>query len=200
MKMRTRRRLRFGMKCARSVLCCAAMLACGAMAARGTTLMRMSLEQLSQTAQVIVRAECVGSTAEWRGGEIWTVTSFRVEETWRGAAGGSPIQVRLIGGRAGNLTSSVSGVPRFRAGEDVVLFLEKTSRGEFTVVSWEQGTFRIARAGAAASETVTQDTASFATFDPATRRFEEAGIRRLALASFRARVDAALRVSSGSRP
>src|SRR5262249_14510589 len=134
------------------------------------------------------------------GGEIWTVTTFRAEEIWRGAVDGSQFQVRLIGGRAGNLTSSVSGVPRFRAGEDVVLFLEKSSRGELTVVSWEQGTFRIARDGPTAGETVTQDTASFATFDPVTRRFEASGIRHLSLASFRARVDAALRASGGDRP
>jgi hypothetical protein len=198
--MRVRPRMRTCVKFGRSVLCCAAMLAGGAEATRATTLLRMSLEQLSKTAQVIVRAQCVGSASEWEGGEIWTVNSFRVEETWRGTAGGSQIQVRLIGGRAGNFTSSVSGVPRFRPGEDVVLFLEKTSRGEFTVVSWEQGTFRIAREGAAAGETVTQDTASFATFDPATRRFEAAGVRHLALSSFRARVDAALRAPGGSRP
>ena len=81
-----------------------------------------------------------------------------------------------------------------------MLFLEKTGRGDFTVVSWEQGTFRIGRHGAPGSEVVTQDTASFATFDPAARRFEAAGIRGLALASFHARVDAVLQAPSGSRP
>jgi hypothetical protein len=193
-------KMRIRMKCARSILSCAVMVATVAMATRGTTLLQMSLEQLSKTAGVIVRAQCVGSASEWAGGEIWTVTTFRAEEIWRGAIAAPQFQVWLIGGRAGNLTSSVSGVPRFRPGEEVVLFLEKTSRGNFTVVSWEQGTFRIAHDGATAGESVTQDTASFATFDPATRRFEAAGIRHVALASFRARVDAALRAPSWSRP
>jgi hypothetical protein len=198
--MRMRGRMRVPIESARIILRCAAILGAAAMAAHGTTLLRMSLEQLSQRATLIVRAQCLSSASEWDRGEIWTETSFRVEETWRGAAAGSQIQVRLIGGRAGNFTSSVSGVPRFRPGEDVVLFLEKSARGNFTVVSWDQGTFRIARDSAAAGEMVTQDTASFATFDPETRRFDVAGIRHLALASFRACVDAAIRTASGSRP
>jgi hypothetical protein len=197
--MDTRGRKRMRLKCVR-IVCCVAILVAGPFAARATTLLRMSLEQLSQTAKVIVRAQCVRSATVWDTGEIWTVTTFRAEEIWRGSIAATQFQVRLIGGRAGNFTSSVSGVPRFRPGEDVLLFLEETPRGDFTVVSWEQGTFRIGRGGAQAGESVTQDTAAFATFDPATRRFESSGIRRLALANFHAQVDAALRASSGRRP
>jgi hypothetical protein len=46
---------------------------------------------------------------------------------------------------------------------------------------------------------VTQDTASFATFDPATRRFEARGIRNTPLEAFRARVEAALRAEAGGK-
>ena len=112
--------------------------------ASGTTLMRMSLAQISQAAQVIVRARCIGNSTRWDAGEIWTFTSFAVEETWSGSAP-AQISVRLLGGRVGNLTSTVSGVPRFSPGEQVVLFLAPTARGDFSVVSWEQGTFRIRR-------------------------------------------------------
>jgi hypothetical protein len=168
-------------------------------AAAGTTLARMSLAEMAQAAPVIVRARCLANSAGWEAGEIWTLTSFEVEEVWRGSAP-ARITVRLLGGRAGNLTSSVSGVPRFRAGEDVVLFLEPTARGDFSVVSWEQGTFRIRREIAAGRESVTQDTASFATFDPATRRFEATGIRGLPLDIFHAQVDAALRSGARRKP
>jgi hypothetical protein len=174
------------------------MLSAAAATAGATTLLRMSLAQISQTAQVIVRARCEGNFTAWDAGEIWTFTTFQVEEVWRGSLPVPQIRVRLLGGRAGNLTSNVSGVPRFRAGEDVVLFLEKTPRGDFSVVSWEQGTFRIRRGAAPGPENVTQDTASFATFDPATRRFAAEGIRNVPLEAFHARVDAALRASSGS--
>ena len=169
------------------------------MAANGTTLLRLSLAQLANTAQAIVRARCVGNTTGWDAGEIWTFSSFEAEEVWRGAP---PAQftVRLLGGRVGNLTSNVSGVPRFQAGEDVVLFLEPTPRGDYSVVSWEQGTFRIQRDSALGTESVTQGTAAFSTFDPASRRFEAAGIRNMPLEDFRARVYAALRTETSRKP
>jgi hypothetical protein len=169
---------------------------CGASTARGTTIERMSLEKMARTAKVIVRARCVGNSTSQDAGEIWTFTSFAVEQVWRGAVSGQ-ITVRLLGGRVGNLTSSVSGVPRFRAGEEVLLFLEPATRGDFSVVSWEQGTFRIRRDPATGRESATQDTASFATFDPVTRRFEAAGTRQAPVDALHSRVDAALHTARG---
>jgi hypothetical protein len=169
---------------------------------QATTLARMSVEQMSRAASEVVRARCVGNSAAWDGGEIWTFTTFDVEETWRGTAQGR-ITVRLLGGRTEKYTSYVPGVPRFRAGEDVVLFLQQTSRGDFSVVSWEQGTFRIGRDLATGEERVTQDTAAFETFDAGTRRFTVAGIRAMPMAAFRASVQAALAagaVATGGRP
>ena len=162
-----------------------------------TTLMRMSLAQMSHAAQLIVRAHCVGESTGWDAGEIWTFTSFRVEEAWSGSAP-SQISVRLLGGRLGNITSSVAGVPRFSAGEDVILFLERTPRSDFSIVSWEQGTFRIRRD--AGNEVAVQDTAAFPVFDPATRRFETTGIRDVPIATLRSRVEAALRGDAGRQP
>jgi hypothetical protein len=156
-------------------------------AAKATTLVHMSVAQMSRAAQVIVRARCLENSTGWDAGEIWTFTSFEVQEVWQESAP-PRITVRLLGGRAGNLTSSVAGVPRFHVGEEVVLFLERTPRGDFSVVSWEQGTFRIRRAASTGSESVTQDSASFATFDPGTRQFESAGIRNLPIETFRAQV------------
>ena len=135
----------------------------------------------------------------WDAGEIWTFTSFEIEETWSGSAP-SQISVRLLGGRVGNFTSTVSGVPRFSPGEEVVLFLENTPRGDFSIVSWEQGTFRIRRDARTGDEVAVQDTAAFPVFDPATRRFETIGIHNLPMATFRSRVDAAVRGEVRSQP
>jgi len=170
-----------------------------AAAAPATTLLRMSLEKLSRAAAVIVRARCLENSTAWEGGEIWTFTSFDVQEVWSGSAP-NKITVRLLGGRIADVTSSVSGVPRFRPGEEVLLFLEPTPRGDFSIVSWQQGAFRIRRDAHLDAETVTQDTAAFATFDPATRQFKAAGIRSLPLATFRAQVAAALRARATRKP
>jgi hypothetical protein len=189
--IRTRKHLKFAARLTALLVA----LALISLETRATILIRMSLEKLSQESPAIVRARCVASSTGWDAGEIWTFTLFEVEETWRGSVS-ARITVRLLGGSAGNITSSVAGVPRFRPGEDVVLFLASTPRGDFSVVSWQQGTFRIGRDIRSGAETVTQDTASFATFDPAARQFEASGIRNLPLEVFRARVEAALRTAT----
>jgi hypothetical protein len=164
--------------------------------ARGTTLKHMSVAQMTGAADVILRAQCLGSTTGWDAGEIWTFTAFENEEAWKGEVG-PRVTVRLLGGRAGNLTSSVAGVPRFHAGEEVVLFLETTGRGDYSIVSWVQGTFRIQRDRQTGGESATQDTTDFATFDPSTRRFQANGFRNMPLGALRARVDAAQRDQAG---
>jgi hypothetical protein len=183
------------------IVCAGTILALGTIAvpAHATTLMRMSLAQMARAAHEIVRARCLANRTAWDQGEIWTFTKFEIEETWRGTVRGQII-VRMLGGRTEQLTSFVSGVPRFRPSEEVVLFLEPTSRGDFSVVSWEQGTFRIQRDASSGGERVTQDTASLETFDPKTRRFEVSGIRNMPIADFRAQVDAAAANAPGSMP
>lgn len=164
-----------------------------------TTLERMPVERMASIARAIVRARCISNSTGWDAGEIWTFTSFEIAETWKGAAP-ERITVRLLGGTVGALTSSVSGVPRFRTGEEVILFLEPTSRGDWSVVSWEQGTFRIGRDRRNGANTVTQDTAAFETFDPQTRRFIATGIQDFPLELFRARVRSALPNQAGRKP
>jgi len=168
--------------------------------AAATTLLHMSLAQMARTAKVIVRARCVANATVWDEGEIWTRTTFDVEESWGGPPGSRQIAVRLLGGSLGSITSHVSGIPRFQPGEDLVLFLEASPNGDFAIVSWQQGTFRIRQNAAMGAEIVEQDTASVLTYDPVSRRFEAAGIRAMALADFRSKVAAALGASSSRKP
>jgi hypothetical protein len=169
--------------------------------ASATTLERMSVVQMTQHAQLVVRAQCLANSVAWDGGEIWTFTSFEVEDSWKGAPTGAAQQVtvRLLGGSVGSLTSTVSGVPRFRPGEEVILFLQSTARGDFSIVSWVQGTFRIHRDTRSGAEIVVQDTAAFDTYDPATRHFDVEGIRNLSVAALRLRVQSALAAQSGAK-
>jgi hypothetical protein len=89
------------------------------------------------------------------------------------------------------VTSTVSGVPRFRPGEEAVLFLEQNPYGDYFVVSWQQGTFRIHRDRRTSDETITEDTASYATFNAKTRRMETSGVAGVRVSVFRANVEAA---------
>lgn len=157
--------------------------------ARATTLKRMSVADLSRVAHAVVRLRCIENSTRWDSGEIWTFTTFDVEEIWKGSTP-SRITVRLIGGEVGNLKSTVSGVPRFVRGEELILFLERTAAGDFSVVSWMQGTFRIGHERGTGSEIVTQDTAGLAVFDALSHRYQATGIRDMRSDTFRALVAA----------
>ena len=178
------------------VLLALAPLAAGA--AGATTLERLSIQRMTTAAAVVARVRSVASAVRWEGGEIWTFTTFDVVEVWNGSAP-PRITVRLIGGRAGELISTVQGVPRFRPGEEAVLFLEPSGASDFTVVSWVQGTFRIHRDARSGEERVTQDSAGLAAFDPSTREFRADGLRNAPLEELRARVRTALTHPAGMR-
>ena len=175
---------------------CASLLACASVTP--TTLAHMSVAKLTHVSRLILRARCLENSTAWDAGEIWTFTTYEPTEVWKGSAP-RRVSVRLLGGRIGNLTSNVSGVPRFHAGEDVVLFLTPTTLGDFSVVSWVQGTFRIHHDQRSGEDMAAQDSASFETLDPLTRKFAASGIRDLSLQELRSQVAAALRQEPGAQ-
>jgi hypothetical protein len=155
--------------------------------ARSTTLARLSLAQLVESAQAVVHARAIGNKRVWRDGEIWTVTSFRVLESWKG---GSPpeIDVWMIGGHIGRLMSYVPGAPRFRPGEETVLFLEPARTGEMSVTAWGEGTFRVHLDRRTGEPRVTQDTAMVSEYQPQAHSFRVEGIVDWPLAVLKMRV------------
>ena len=173
-----------------------AALLTAANASQATTLRQMGLDELTASAAAVARVRCLSVESRWLRGEIFTFSAFEVLEVLKGSAP-ARITVRLIGGRAGHLISTVDGVPRFRPGEEAVLFLEPTRDGNLGVTGWVQGTFRIRRDPRSGQETVTQDTSGLSIFNLATRQFRPGGIRNLPLPEFRQRVQAAAARSAG---
>ena len=168
-----------------------AMLALGAVLTNATTLARLQFQELAQTSTAIARLRCIGSHVLWEQGELWTETKFEVIERNKGALTGA-VTVRTLGGSSGHLHSRVEGVPAFRAGEDVYLFLWAKPGEPYRVLGWSQGAFRITRVGETGIERVTQDSARMAVFDPVTRKFRHGGIRNLPLTIFQLKLRRAL--------
>jgi len=123
---------------------------------RATTLARMSLDQLTAAADAVARVRCDSAGSQWENGAIWTVTTFDVVESMKGAPP-PQVTVRLPGGRVGHLTAAVDGTPKFNAGDEAVVFLERSRAGGFSVAGWVEGTFRITRDPRNGHETVTQE-------------------------------------------
>jgi hypothetical protein len=160
-----------------------------------TTIIRMDLKTLAQSAQLISRARCVSTESRWERGSIWTFDEFDVLEIFKGEPP-QRLRIRLPGGRIGHEETKIEGVPRFSQGEEVVLFAEQTSAGDYGVTSWAQGTFRVHRDAAGSDATLTQDTTHFAVLDPATRKLVSGGARDLPLTEFRRQIVEALGATS----
>jgi len=165
-----------------------------AFAASATTLVRMDLNALANCAEIIVRARCIHSETRWESETIWTFDDFAVLETFKGAPPQN-LRVRLPGGRINHTEVRIEGVPMFATGEETVLFVEKTSAGDYGVTSWAQGTFRIHREKTGDAR-LTQDTSHFAVFDPSTRQFATVGVRNLPISDFRIQLATALATPS----
>ena len=155
--------------------------------AESTTLAQLSLAQLVDSAHAIVYAKAISNDRRWREGEIWTITTFRVIENWKGS---SPpdIEVWMIGGQMGRIMSYVPGAPRFRPGEETVLFLEPMRTGEMSVTAWGEGTFRVRTDARTDQKRVSQDTAIPPEYDMATHAYRYEGIRGWPLAVLKTRV------------
>jgi len=171
------------------------LVACGTIPLPATTLARVNLDQLARAADAVARVRCTDAASYLEHGTVWTRTQFTVIEPLKGAPP-SQITVRLPGGRSGHILVSIEAVPRFRPGEEGVLFLEKLATGDYSVTAWALGAFRIRRNDRTGEETVTQDSSTLAVFDPVSRRFLIEGIRDLPLGEFRRRLAVAFRASA----
>jgi len=154
-----------------------------ATASAATTLSRLSFDELVHHSSVVARLRCVRVDVLTERGEIWTDTLFQVMRQDKGFTS-SPIVVRMPGGKMQNLTSHVEGVPQFRPGEEVYLFLVLQPGKQFHILGWSQGTFRIHKNPRTGMETVTQDSADLPVFDPQARSFTRTGIQNLTMDRF----------------
>ncbi|HMD84009.1 MAG TPA: hypothetical protein VKO18_04830 [Terriglobia bacterium] len=112
--------------------------------ARATTMVSMSMEQLTQASSDIVQARVVNQASEWNAThtQIVTITTLAVSQTLKGSAP-STVQVRQLGGTVGNMTVSVPGDVAFRPQGEYVLFLEPADGSNYHVVGMTQGAYPV---------------------------------------------------------
>ena len=160
-------------------------------AANATTLVRLTFTDLASHATAIARVRCLYSSSHWKGSEIWTRTEFSVNEVSKGRLP-EFIQIEMPGGVIGHLHAHVDEVPVFALGEEAYLFLWTASDGGYRILGWSQGAFRIRTDYSTGLQTVTQDSAGVALFDPGSRQFRRVGVRNLPLPVFQLKIKHAL--------
>jgi hypothetical protein len=105
----------------------------------------INLEEMAQRADRIFTGRCIGVRAELDRdlGQVVTYATFMTRRTVKGRAHGT-VTIKMLGDQIeeGGPKRGVEGVPRFRQGEEVVLFLYGDSgRGLTSPVGLGQGKF-----------------------------------------------------------
>ena len=121
------------------------LVACAA-AVSATTVVPMSVEDLTRASSHVIEGRALRSWTSWNAQHtlIYTYTTFQVNRALKGQAADT-VTVKQLGGSAGGYTQKVSGVRQFQLGEDALLFLRPSaaSDGTLVVVGLVQGNFRV---------------------------------------------------------
>ena len=117
--------------------------------AYGTTVVSLSVDKMSQEADLIVRGIVHSQSTQWNDARnrIYTVTKIEVEETYKGdLKSAKTISIRQIGGAIDGLVQTVAGNAKFAQGEEVLVFLESHPKaGLHFVMGMAQGKYSIDR-------------------------------------------------------
>ena len=113
--------------------------------ALATTVLGASLEQLTAFSDRVARAKVVSLKSRWSGdhSHIFTDVTLDVLESLKGQ-GPSRIVVRQPGGVVGDVGQTTSGLATFRAGQEVVVFLERHGP-VFRITGMAQGVYQVDR-------------------------------------------------------
>ena len=115
--------------------------------ARASVAMAMSVEDLTDKADLVVRGKVLSQESQWtRAGRIVTTVHVVVDAGLKGQAP-KTIDVEHRGGHVGKIAQQVEGEVAFADGEEVLLFLKPRagSTTRFGVVGLGQGKFHIER-------------------------------------------------------
>jgi|GEM_PF-4335406 len=126
------------------LLGCAAIAIMPATVTLGTTVVKMSLAQMTQGASLVVEGVVVDKSSRWDENHRYIITevSVAVNRTLKGKAI-SPLTIRTLGGEVGGVGMYVAGSPRFEVGQEALLLLEPHPIRDWRVVGFHQGKYDV---------------------------------------------------------
>lgn len=107
-----------------------------------TTLRKLSIDDMIQQSTAIVRVKVTGSSAAFRGKDIYTYYQLQVIENMK-AVSPQSLAVAVPGGVAGGLRQMVAGAPMLATGQEYVIFLWTSKSGLTQVIGLSQGLFAV---------------------------------------------------------
>ena len=107
----------------------------------------LSIAELTKRSDVIVLGTVSAVSSDWNLDRtaIETRIDLKVEETLKGTIDQGKISFHQLGGKLGEIASSVGEAASFEEGERVAVFLFKNNRDRFQLVGFFQGKFAVER-------------------------------------------------------
>ena len=112
---------------------------------RASTVVSLSLYQLTQASSDIVQGQVVNQVSGWNDAhtQILTITTMSVSQVFKGKAS-SRVEIQQMGGTIGNMRVFVPGDITFQPQEEYVLFLEPApASSRYRLVGMTQGAYRV---------------------------------------------------------
>ncbi len=101
--------------------------------AHATTVLKVDVETMTATSEWVVEARVTDvryADLRGEGAGLFTDVTLTIDQVYKGEAVPARYVLRLVGGVGDDgMALTVPGMPRFRRGERVILFLEKTTTG-----------------------------------------------------------------------
>jgi hypothetical protein len=134
-----------------------------------TTVEKMDLPQLVSVSNNIVEGRVASTETRFEENTIFTYTTVNISDPLKGDRRRSVV-LKHPGGVIGSRALIVSGIPQFKTGDQVIVFLRDRKDGTFDVVGLGQGKYDITNNEAVAS------VSGVAVLDPKTGRLSDAGL------------------------
>jgi hypothetical protein len=147
-----------------------------------TTVQKMELSQLVAVSDNIVQGHVELVEARYEDRMVYTYVSVTVDDPLKGDRRRT-VLVRQIGGRIGARTMWVAGMPQFKTGDQVIVFLKNRQDGTFDVIGLNQGKYDIVNDYAVAN------VSGVSVLDPKTGLMSDAGfVEKAPLETFKAKI------------
>jgi len=119
-----------------------------AIAAAATTIVPMTIEDLTTNSSAVIEGKAMEVWSAWdsQHQEILTYTRFSVSKTLKGS-NTKQVVVAQIGGTVAGYTVKASGVRHFQVGESALLFLRPGETSDVQYLTAVQGNFQLGKDG-----------------------------------------------------
>jgi hypothetical protein len=115
-----------------------------------TTVQKMELQELVTISDSIVQGRVESVEARYEARMIYTYVSIVVDDPLKGERRRT-VLLRHMGGNIGAKTIWIAGMPQFKVGEQVIVFLRNRQDGTFDVIGLNQGKYDVVNDSAVAN-------------------------------------------------